>query len=149
MSDSYVDEDLARVYRALTVDSPIIRYLLSKVNHLQPLHLTPPVSLDHLHSKLYETRWAAREVELLLYELLEFTNRRLWIPHISPESEIFRKTSVPKEGIDCEEEEDKEEWTEWMTVWNKGVEAAVKKLDALDDEITFVKATLCDFLEFP
>ncbi|KAL8641970.1 MAG: hypothetical protein Q9228_001287 [Teloschistes exilis] len=146
MLDIYVSLGLESVHIVLTIDSPIIRHFVSKTNHLQPLQLTPPVSLEHLQHKLEELLYATREAEGVLWEMQELVKLRFCIPPVISEGEGLGNIGIVGKGIDCTEDE-KKEWVDSIRLWNKGIGSIMGKISGLTDDGVLVDDTLIRFLK--
>ncbi|KAI4193330.1 MAG: hypothetical protein LQ350_008372 [Teloschistes chrysophthalmus] len=119
------------LYEALKVDSPIIRVLLTKVDHIQPLQLTPPISLSHLEDKLRIIGYAIDDVRSQISPICDIAVAQLCrLVESSRDDDKFEFAFKPG-GIEFGAAETRE-WAGWIKTWNEGIELGLSKVDTLD-----------------
>ncbi|KAI4087538.1 MAG: hypothetical protein L6R37_008304 [Teloschistes peruensis] len=122
-SEVQVLEDLMMLHKLLTLDTP--------AEHVEPLQLTPPVSLEYLGEKLEVLDIVIYQVGNLINRALELVCPRFCIPPESSKSDVYwgywGNCNI---GIDLGDD-DKKEWTDSIKLWNEGTLSVVEKIEAM------------------
>ncbi|KAL8777547.1 MAG: hypothetical protein Q9194_002498 [Teloschistes cf. exilis] len=114
----------------------------SKLDHIQPLQLNPPISLEDLEYKLRTIGSAIEEVREQLTSIWEIAIPQMCEPLQSSRGDATFEYAFKDDGIEFSEV-DKRDWGECIKTWNQGIEVGLHKVDVLDQLCWDVQDALC------